>query len=306
MQACNDFLRLGPGRTFSRLLSQYSQPTKTDRNLPVERVAAPPTLSLATLKDWSDKYSWSERAKEYDKAIEDEKNERRRQVMEEGLALDFERVASLKKLAAFLEGEIYEQAKPKPVSAKLKMELDPEYLPESGVLNEETIPGVIDGLIHDAEQAEAGAQFASLMERTQPDVQEHTKVKLQLSDKARRLRMQAAYLTDQLEGGGAPSMTSEEFYHKVWLPDVKQIGGGEHAERVDIVRFNAALIEQYRGTLDDIAKEKGERKQKMEVTGKDGGAITHKITTIEVVRPPGAGIATGDASTVDAGNSSNN
>jgi hypothetical protein len=45
------------------------------------------------------------------------------------------------------------------------------------------------------------------------------------------------------------------------VPDVKSIGSGEFAERVDLVRFNAALLEQFRGTLDDIAQEVGQRKQ---------------------------------------------
>lgn len=55
---------------------------------------------------------------------------------------------------------------------------------------------------------------------------------------------------------------------KRWLPDVKQIGSGEYAERVDIVRFNSALIEQYRKTLDDIASEMGERIRGFEVNWK--------------------------------------
>lgn len=61
---------------------------------------------------------------------------------------------------------------------------------------------------------------------------------------------------------------AEEFdeIDKRWLPDVKSIGSGEFAERVDIVRFNAALIEQYRGALDDLAKETGGRKQRTELT----------------------------------------
>lgn len=53
-------------------------------------------------------------------------------------------------------------------------------------------------------------------------------------------------------------------YHNVWLPDVKQIGSGDNAERVDIERFNAPLIDQYRGTLEDIAKETGGRKNKLQ------------------------------------------
>ena len=60
---------------------------------------------------------------------------------------------------------------------------------------------------------------------------------------------------------------------KRWLPDVKQIGSGKQTERVDIVRFNSALIEQFRKTLDDIAAEMGERQRSLALTGKDGGPI---------------------------------
>jgi hypothetical protein len=60
---------------------------------------------------------------------------------------------------------------------------------------------------------------------------------------------------------------------KRWCKDVKQIGSGESAEKVDIERFNAAEVDQFRGLLDDIAKELGERKVKQEITGKDGGPI---------------------------------
>lgn len=59
---------------------------------------------------------------------------------------------------------------------------------------------------------------------------------------------------------------------KRWLADVKQIGSGEYAERVDIVRFNSALIEQYRKTLDDIASEMGERIKGFEVNWKQEAA----------------------------------
>ncbi len=57
---------------------------------------------------------------------------------------------------------------------------------------------------------------------------------------------------------------------KRWLPDVKQIGSGEAAERVDIVRFNASVIEQYRQTLEDIAVEMGERVRGVKVSGNLG------------------------------------
>lgn len=54
---------------------------------------------------------------------------------------------------------------------------------------------------------------------------------------------------------------------KRWLPDVKQIGQGEQAERVDLVRFNSGLIQQFRETLEDIAAEMGQRVRGLNVTG---------------------------------------
>ena len=67
----------------------------------------------------------------------------------------------------------------------------------------------------------------------------------------------------------------EEIYEKDkrWVPDVKQIGAGPYAERINIVRFNSPLIEQFRRTLDDIAAEMGERAKGVVVTGRDGGPI---------------------------------
>lgn len=62
-----------------------------------------------------------------------------------------------------------------------------------------------------------------------------------------------------------------------WLPQVKMIGSGVTAEIVDYEEFNAGEFQQFRGLLDDIAKETGERKAKVEHTGKDGGAITIEI-----------------------------
>ncbi len=63
---------------------------------------------------------------------------------------------------------------------------------------------------------------------------------------------------------------------KRWMPDVKQIGSGENAERVDLVRFNHPLIDQYRKVLGDIAAELNERVRGFELSGKDGGPIELK------------------------------
>ena len=56
---------------------------------------------------------------------------------------------------------------------------------------------------------------------------------------------------------------------KRWMPDAKWIGG-ENGERVDLLRFNAAVVEQYRQTLADIAAEMGERVRGVKVEGNVG------------------------------------
>lgn len=162
--ACNDWLRMGVGRSLTGLLEKYTE-TIADN---------PPTASMATLKSWSRKFTWAERATRYDAEYEQIKQQQRAAVMHHGAALDFERVAKLKRLAAFLESQIFD-------------------------------PG---------------------------------------------------------EDGSYPN---------VWLADVKQIGGGEFAERVDLEKFNGALISEYRGVLDDIAKEVGGRIRKAEADVTSGG-----------------------------------
>jgi hypothetical protein len=174
--ACNDYLRMGPGRSFSALAQKYNDLKKSQT----------PTQSLTTLFTWSSRFEWQQRATAFDAAWEAIKNEERRRVMEFGIALDFERVRKLMRLAEFLESQLYEQG----------------------------------------------------------------------------------------EGGE---------FHNVWLPDVKSVGSGEFAERVDIERFNGDIISQYRAVLDDIAKEVGGRIKKQEVSGKDGGALI-----VQVVRDDNA------------------
>jgi hypothetical protein len=132
-----------------------------------------PTRSVDTLNNWSQRYDWPARAAEYDTILEDAKNARAEEIMNNGLALVHERTAKLQELAGFLEEQLYE-------------------LGEEGV------------------------------------------------------------------------------YHNVWVPDVKQIGSGEYAERVDLERFNAAIIQQFRATLDDLASETGGRVKKTALTDPTG------------------------------------
>lgn len=188
VQACNDWLRLGVGRELTGLLQIYTDKANFSTSF------TPPTLSYATLGKWSSKFGWAERSSGYDKGWEERKNAEKEKVFNYSVALDYERVKRLERLATFLEAQLYERG------------VAVEYDDDGNVI------------------AETPGQF-----------------------------------------------------HNVWLPDVKQIGSGDYVERVDIERFNAALISEYRAVLDDIAKETGGRIRKQEVTGKDGSALTWEI-----------------------------
>jgi hypothetical protein len=85
-----------------------------------------------------------------------------------------------------------------------------------------------------------------------------------------KLKNLAGFLEEQMMEKGEDGV-----YHNVWVPDVKMIGQGQWAERVDIEHFNSAIISEYRATLDDIAKETGGRvqKQQTEISGKGGKAL---------------------------------
>lgn len=69
-----------------------------------------------------------------------------------------------------------------------------------------------------------------------------------------------------------------------WCPDVKGIGRGETFERVDLVRFNASLVEQYRKTLDDIAAELGQRQRNVDVTS-GGRPLPTSAATVVITLP---------------------
>jgi hypothetical protein len=70
-----------------------------------------------------------------------------------------------------------------------------------------------------------------------------------------------------------------ELDRKLWLPDVKIVGFGKYSERIDIIRFNAGLVEQYRKVVEDIAAETGGRvKQSAVRLGEEGDVIEVSIT----------------------------
>lgn len=96
LQACNDYLRMGVGRSLRKLTRKYSETT----------TIKPPTKHLETLKKWSVNFGWVKRAEEYDVEIENIKTEYANEMMKSGLALDYERVSKLKDLFKTLEEEL--------------------------------------------------------------------------------------------------------------------------------------------------------------------------------------------------------
>lgn len=55
---------------------------------------------------------------------------------------------------------------------------------------------------------------------------------------------------------------------KVWLKEIKTIGTGKEAKRIETVEFNEGLFREIRGLLADIAAEMGERskRDKLDIT----------------------------------------
>lgn len=195
VQACNDWLRLGAGRSVPRLIENYTDKSNFTSNY------TPPSIVYSTLSNWSSRFDWPERATQYDATWEERKNAEKEAVFNYNVALDYERVKKLQRLAEFLEAQLYER----------------------------------------------GIEF---------ERDEHGEIKR--------------------NGKNEPIEIPGQF-HNVWLPDVKQIGSGEFVERVDIERFNGALISEYRAVLDDIAKETGGRVHKNEHAGEGGGEITFNV-----------------------------
>ncbi len=102
--ACNDYLRMGSGRTLVLLGQRYR--VSTQNNVP--------TTSQSTIEFWSKRFDWQARAGAYDAELERQKNEaeakRREEILGSGFALHYERVSALKEVADLLLTEIRAQA----------------------------------------------------------------------------------------------------------------------------------------------------------------------------------------------------
>lgn len=173
--ACNEWLRMGSGRSIAGLAEKFAD----------AHTRSQPTTSYGTLRQWSSDFAWADRAREYDATWEQRKNAERDAIFNYGLALDYERLRKLYRLATLLEAQIYERG-------------------ESGVL------------------------------------------------------------------------------HNIWTPEVKIIGVGKNAEKIEFERFNAPLLEQFRKVLDDIAKEVGGRTVRQDITSDGERLIIPMIFLPEV------------------------
>lgn len=75
----------------------------------------------------------------------------------------------------------------------------------------------------------------------------------------------------------AALMERDLFGGFLWTDQVKGVGAGTAATIVEYEEFNAAEVTQYRGVLDDIAREVGDRASRTEVSGPGGGAISVEL-----------------------------
>lgn len=67
----------------------------------------------------------------------------------------------------------------------------------------------------------------------------------------------------------------------IWYSDIKVSSRGDE---VEVPAFNNALISQMRGVLDDIAKEVGGRKQRLEHSGSVDLAMLHTLSDAQLAR----------------------
>jgi hypothetical protein len=111
--ACNDWLRMGSGRSIPLLLNNYQQQSTFQRGY------KPPSTSYLTLRTWSSNFDWPSRAREFDAAWDARKTAEAEAVRNYGLALEHERIKELYQLAALLRGQIYELSEPHPVTGRV-------------------------------------------------------------------------------------------------------------------------------------------------------------------------------------------
>lgn len=130
--------------------------------------------------------------------------------------------------------------------------------------------------------AVAAARKASLESGLALDHERVEKLKRLAADLEQQIFYEAPMADgEELEGELEKSGLKVKIRPHLWVRDVKQIGGGEHASEVEVFRYNSALVSDYRGVLDDLAKETGGRKVRQELTGKDDSPLIPPALTPE-------------------------
>lgn len=71
---------------------------------------------------------------------------------------------------------------------------------------------------------------------------------------------------------------------KMWLEEPKNVYVGKTRTLVWVPRYNTALVGDYRGALDDIAKETGGRRQKVDVGGEKDKPINISVDVVATAR----------------------
>lgn len=82
----------------------------------------------------------------------------------------------------------------------------------------------------------------------------------------------------------AALMEQDLFGGLLWTDDIKGVGAGAAAEVVEIELFNKSEVDAYRGVLDDIAREVGQRVKLVDMTSK-GEQIQGPMVYLPAVAP---------------------
>lgn len=102
--ACNDYMRLGPGRSLVKLAKGYKR--EEEAAAAQGQTYKAPTIWRKVAEDWSARYGWAARARAYDAIQESKRAERADEILNSGLTLLHERVHILTKHARAIDSEL--------------------------------------------------------------------------------------------------------------------------------------------------------------------------------------------------------
>lgn len=71
----------------------------------------------------------------------------------------------------------------------------------------------------------------------------------------------------------------------LWLKEVKIVGSGVNAREIAVYRYNGSIISDFRGLLDDIAREVGGRRQAIDISTEKKIALSDALEELENLTP---------------------